>query len=93
VIKIYFDDLYWKGKLLVFTWHFKEEFDKIKKPVEFVLDILNGGEHVLISKRKNKYNVFYPYQRKYLCLSYVEHENIILIHIKPTTKKLEEKGK
>ncbi len=93
MIKIYFDDLYWKGKLLVFTWHFKEEFDKIKKPVEFVLDILNGGEHVLISKRKNKYNVFYPYQRKYLCLSYVEHENIILIHIKPTTKKLEEKGK
>jgi len=93
VIKIYFDNLYWKGKLLVFTWHFKEEFDKIKKPVEFVLDILNGGEHVLISKKQNKYNVFYPFRRKYLCLSYVEHENIILVHIKPTTKKLEGKGK
>lgn len=93
MIKIYFDNLYWKGKLLVFTWHFKEEFDKIKKPVEFVLDILNGGEHVLISKKQNKYNVFYPFRRKYLCLSYVEHENIILVHIKPTTKKLEGKGK
>jgi len=49
VIKIYFEDLYWKGKLLV--------------------------------------------RRKYLCLSYVEHENIILIHVKPTTKKLEGKRK
>lgn len=93
VITINFEDLHWKGKLLVFTWHFKEEFDKLKKPIEFVSDILERGEHVLISKRQNKFNVFYPYQRKYLCLSYVEHENIILIHIKPTTKKLEERGK
>ena len=89
MIEIYFEDLYWKGKLLVFTWHFKEEFDKLKKPIEFVLDILDEGEHVLISKRQNKYNVFYPFRRKYVCLSYVEHENIILIHVKPTTKKLE----
>ncbi len=89
MIKIYFDDLYWKGKLLVFTWHFKDEFDKLKKPIEFVLDILNEGEHILVSKKQNKYNVFYPFRRKYLCLSYVEHENIILIHIKPTTKKPE----
>ena len=89
MIKIYFDDLYWKGKLLVFTWHFKDEFDKLKKPIEFVLDILNEGEHILVSKKQNKYNVFYQFRRKYLCLSYVEHENIILIHIKPTTKKPE----
>lgn len=87
MIEIYFEDLYWKGKLLVFTWHFKEEFDRLKKPIEFVLDILDKGEHVLISKRQNKFNVFYPFRRKYLCLSYVEHENIILIHVKPTTKK------
>ena len=93
MIKIYFEDLRWKGKLLVFTWHFKEEFDKLKKPIEFVLEVFNEGEHILISKKQNKYNVFYPFRRKYLCLSYVEHENIILIHIKPTTKKLEEKGK
>ncbi len=89
MIKIISDDLYWKGKLLVFTWHFKEEFDKLKKPIEFVLDMLEKGEHILISKRQNKYNVFYPFRRKYLCLSYAEHENIILIHIKPTRKKLE----
>ena len=93
MIKINFEDLRWKGKLLVFTWHFKEEFDKLKKPIEFVLEVFNEGEHILISKKQNKYNVFYPFRRKYLCLSYVEHENIILIHIKPTTKKLEEKGK
>ena len=89
MIKIYFEDLRWKGKLLVFTWHFKEEFDKLKKPIEFVLDVLDKGEHVLVSKKQNKYNVFYPFRRKYLCLSYVEHENIILIHVKPTTKKPE----
>ena len=93
MIKIYFEDLRWKGKLLVFTWHFKEEFDELKKPIEFVLDMLDEGKHVLVSKKQNKYNVFYPLKRKYLCLSYVEHENIILIHIKPTTKKLEGKIK
>ena len=87
MIKIYFENLYWKGKLLVFTWHFKEEFDKLKKPIEFVLYVLDEGEHVLVSKNQNKYNVFYPFRRKYLCLSYVEHENIILIHVKPTTRK------
>ena len=93
MIKIYFEDLRWKGKLLVFTWHFKEEFDELKKPIEFVLDVLDEGEHILVSKNQNKYNVFYPFRRKYLCLSYVEHENIILIHIKPTTKKPEGKRK
>ncbi len=93
MIKIYFEDLRWKGKLLVFTWHFKEEFDELKKPIEFVLNVLNEGKHVLISKKQNKYNVFYPFRRKYLCLSYVEHENIVLIHVKPTTKKPEGKGK
>ena len=89
MIKIYFEDLRWKGKLLVFTWHFKEEFDKLKKPIEFVLDVFEEGEHILVSKKQNKYNVFYPFRRKYLCLSYVEHENIIFIHIKPTTKRPE----
>ena len=93
MIKIIFEDLYWKGKLLVFTWHFKEEFDTLRKPLEFVLEVLDGGEHVLVSKNQNKYNVFYQFHGKYLCLSYVEHENVILIHIKPTIKKMEAKGK
>lgn len=93
MIQIYIEDLYWKGKLLVFTWHFKEEFEKLQKPLEFTLTILEKGEHILVSKRQSKYNVFYPFKRKYLCLSYVEHENIILIHIKPTTRKREEKRK
>ncbi len=93
MVEILFEDLRWKGKLLVFTWHFKKEFDKLRKPIEFVLDILNEGKHISISKKQNKYNVFYPFRRKYLCLSYVEHENIILIHIKPITKKLEVRKK
>ena len=93
MIKIYFEDLRWKGKLLVFTWHVKDEYDKLKKPIEFVLDVLDEGEHILVSKKQNKYNVFYPFRKKYLCLSYVEHENIILIHVKPTTKKTEGKVK
>ena len=93
MIKIYIEELHWEGKLLVFTWHFKEEFDVLKKPIEFVLDIFDEGEHILVSKKQNKYNIFYPFRRKYLCLSYVEHENIILIHVKPTTKKPEGKRK
>ena len=92
MIGIFVEDLRWKDKLLVFTWHFKEEYDQLKKPIEFVLDILNKGEHILVSKKQNKYNVFYQFHHKYLCLSYAKHEdNIILIHIKPTTKKLEGK--
>lgn len=91
VIKIFIEDLHWKGKLLVFTWHFKKEFDTLRKPIEFVIEILDKGEHVLISKKQNKYNVFYQFRRKYLCLSYVQHENIILIHIKPTRKKIRRK--
>ncbi len=79
--------------MLVFTWHFKNEFELTGKPIECVIDMLEKGEHHLISKSKNKFNVFYPHKKKYLCLSYVEHENIILIHIKPTNKKLEEKRK
>jgi len=90
---VFGEDLYWKRKLLVFTWHFKKEYDMINKPIEFVLEILERGEHHLISRRQNKFNVFFPYQQKYLCLSYVEHENIILIHIKPITKKPEDRRK
>lgn len=73
----------------MFTWHFKEEYNNIKKPLDFIIDILDCGEHSLVSKNQRKYNVFYKYQKKYLCLSYVEHENVILIHIKPTNKKPE----
>jgi hypothetical protein len=87
VIKIFEEDLYWKGKLLVFTWHFKEEFDALHKPLEFVLVVLTFGEHFLISRRQNKYNVFYPLRGKFICLSYAEHEKVILIHIKQTRKK------
>lgn len=87
MIKIFVRDLYWKGKLLVFTWHFKKELDRINKPIEFVLSVLEKGEHHLISSKQNKYNVFYPFKKRYLCLSYVEYENVILIDIKPITKK------
>ena len=93
MIKIFIENLRWKGKLLVFTWHFKKEFDNLSKPIEFVLDILEKGEHTLTAKKQNKCNVFYPFRKKYLCLSYVEHENVILIHIKPALRKREEKRK
>jgi hypothetical protein len=93
VIKIFSEDLYWQGKLLVFTWHFKEEFDALHKPIFFVLDILEHGKHHLISRKQGKYNVLYPFKGKHLCLSYVKTENIILIHIKPTGKILEERRK
>ena len=86
-------DLHWKGKLLVFTWHFKEEFDKLKKQYEFILDVLDHGEHFLVSKNQKKYNVIYPFKGKYICLSYAKTENIILIHIKPITRKPKAKTK
>ena len=73
--------------MLVFTWHFKQEFETLNKPLEFILRVLEKGEHVLVSKRQKKYNVFYPYKRGYICLSYVEYESVILIHIKPIRKR------
>jgi hypothetical protein len=84
--KILFDDLHWKGKLLVFTQHARKEFAELGRPIEFALEILINGKHVLISKRQNKFNVFYPYKNMNVCLSYVEQENIIIIHIKPINK-------
>jgi hypothetical protein len=78
--------LYWNGKMLVFTWHFKKEYEALGKPLEFVLEILQHGKHHLVSKRQNKYNVLFSYQTRHLCLSYVEHEQIILIHLKPIRK-------
>ncbi|MFH1276262.1 MAG: hypothetical protein ABIH82_04050 [Candidatus Woesearchaeota archaeon] len=85
--EIFEENLTWKGKLLVFTWHFKDEFEAINKPIEFILEILEKGDHHLIGRKQNKYNVFFPYQHKYLCLSYVEPENVILIHIKPIRRE------
>ena len=87
MIKIFPEDVYWNGKLLVFTWHFKAEMERLKKPLGYVLKILENGEHKLIGDKQKKYNVFCHYKDEYLCLSYVEHENIILIHIKPISRK------
>lgn len=88
MINIFQEEFYWKGKLVVQTYHFKEELEKVNRSMEYVLTILNYDEHILISKRQDKYNVFYPFKDKYMCLAYVLHENvIILIHIKPTGRK------
>lgn len=75
---------FWKGKPVVFTKHAFAELEKLKKPLEFALLVLEKGEHRLVSKKQNKYNVIYPCRKKHICLSYSENENIILIHIKPT---------
>jgi hypothetical protein len=88
VDKILVDNLQWKGKLLVFTNHARREFEELGKPIELALDILIGGKHFLVSKKHNKFNVFYPYKNKNLCMSYVEQEDIILVHIKPTNKRV-----
>jgi hypothetical protein len=85
--------LSWKEKELEFTWHFYKEFEQFKKQREFIIEILENGEHVLISKKQKKYNVFYPYQRKYICLSYAIKNEIIPIHIKPINNKPGEKEK
>jgi len=79
-----FYNLYWKNRLLVFTWHIKKELEKLGKYEEFVVYILENGEHIPVSKKQQKYNAFFKYRKKRICLSYVIHENkIILIHIKP----------
>ena len=83
MIEILYDDLHWNGKLLVFTWHFKREFDQLRKPLEFVLEVFDNGQHVLVSKKQSKYNVYYPFRGKRLCMSYSLHENIVLIRLKP----------
>lgn len=79
--------LLWKGKTLVFTKHIIGELEKLNKEYEFVLEVLEKGQHRLISKRQNKYESIYPYKNRNLRLVYAEYENIILIHIKPTGKK------
>lgn len=83
MIKIFVDELYWNGKKLRFTWHAAREFDNIRKPFDFALYILNHGEHRLVSKRQNKYNVLCRYGSGHICLSYVMLNDIIIIHVKP----------
>lgn len=81
-------DIYWKGKLLVFTWHFKKELEQLGKFESFVLYILERGKHKLVAKKQKKYAVRFPFRGKQLCLVYAIHEgNVILIHIKPQGKK------
>ena len=82
--EIFGKDLRWRERILIFTWHFKKEFEMFRKPDEFILDILDHGTHALVSKNRRKYNVLFPYKGRMLCLSYAAHEDaIILIHIKP----------
>ena len=68
------------------TRHFKIELNKLNKHTKFVLDVLCFGKHYLISKRKNKYNVYYPFRKKFICISYIQLDRIILIHIAPIKK-------
>ena len=82
MIKI-FEDMFYKGKRLIMTWHFYQEWEMLNKPLEFVLHILKHGEHRLVSKRQQKFNCLFPWRGKFLCLSYVEEDAFILIHIKP----------
>ena len=94
MITIFEEELYWNGKLIVQTYHFKEELEQLKKSIYYVMDILENGEHVLVAKNMAKYNAFYPLEDKYLCLSYVEKiDKIILVHIKPISKKTAVKRK
>ena len=84
-----FPEYYWNGKLLVFTFHFKRELEKLGKFEEFALKVLENGEHRLVSKRQNKYNALYRHKNKFICVSYAKsNKAVILIHIKPTGRKL-----
>jgi len=83
-----YEDLYWNGKRLAFTRHFKEELAMLNKFEEFALYILERGIHERISKRQNKYNVLCRHKKKAICLIYAVHEeSIIMIHIKPIRRK------
>jgi len=86
VIKI-FEDLLWKGKRLIFTWHFYQEWELLGKPLATVLDILNNGRHERISKRQQKYQCIHPWRGGELCLVYVEEDDYILIHVKPRKRR------
>jgi len=83
-----YEDLYWNGKRLAFTRHFKEELATLNKFEEFTIYVLEKGVHERISKRQNKYKVLCKYKKRAICLIYAMHEEtIIIIHIKPIRKK------
>jgi hypothetical protein len=80
-----YQDYYWNGKLLVFTRHFKRELQALEKFEEFALYVLEQGNHKLVSKRQNKYNVLLQWRDGWICLSYALHDDVmIMIHVKPT---------
>ena len=53
------EHLYWRKKCLVFTWHIKDELEKVKLDHYDVLKILDSGVHIKVAKRQNKFNVYH----------------------------------
>lgn len=74
--------LFWKGKRIKVTDSFREElYDKYRKSLDLVQEILDEGRHVPESREKNY--VTKPTKEGFWELVYAEKENyIILIHLK-----------
>ena len=77
-----FEQILYNGKVLIETGHFKKElYDKYRKILGLVTDILNNGKHRKESKEKICVN--YPTKRGLWELVYIETtDEIILVHIK-----------
>ncbi len=80
---IYFpQERYFKGKVLRYTRHIREEIDRENKTIDFLDEILGGGDHRQTSKKKNKHEAVFGVGKFEWILSYAEYEDcIIMIHL------------
>lgn len=73
---------YWNDRILRFTRHIRRELDREEKTIDFLCEILENGESKLRSKRERKFEMHYAMGKHVWILSYVEHEDcIILVHL------------
>jgi hypothetical protein len=78
-----FEDIYWRGKRLVVTEHFHEEWEALQRPLATLPELLERGEHRLIGPRQRKYECQTPWRGRLLSIVYAENEDVFMIHIKP----------
>lgn len=76
-----YEDLFWHGKTLNFTFHALQELDESGKNSDRVLEILTYGEHKKESKEKYIAKLRLP--NKEIEAVYIERdEDILIIHLR-----------
>lgn len=75
---------WWNKKFVVITMHIIDELDRQNKTVDFLGDMMEKGDHKIISKKQRKYECKLRVGKTIWKLIYVSKEDkVFMIHLKP----------